>query len=340
MDEGKGEGEDQSERNGGKKNEWGEKYSRQIILPEIGLEGQRRINEAKVAIVGLGALGSVAAELLVRAGVGNLILIDRDVIEDSNLPRQALYVEEDVGKSKVMAAKKRLQEINSRVKLEEYAIHLNYRNINLLQQVDLILDCTDNLKTRFLINEYCKKEKKKWIYAATIKTKGYVMSIFPSGPCVECFLSEKVGETCDTSGVVNTITFSIAGLQVTEALKIIVGKEVESRLYYYDIWQPEMKQLQIPKNKNCLACQGEFRYLRGDDQEPMIKFCSSGRYQILGKKVDLYVMRERWKMIGPVVDEGVALHFKNIILFADGRVLIKAKSEEEARGTYSKWVGN
>ncbi len=317
-----------------------ERYSRQSILPQIGVNGQKKIERARVGIVGVGALGTVAAELLVRAGVGELVLIDRDVIEESNLQRQSLYTEQDVGKSKAIVAREKLQLINSAVGIEACAVQLDYKNIELLKECSVVLDCTDNLKTRFLINDYCRKEKKKWVYGAAIKISGYVMSIFPGGPCLRCFLSEASLETCETVGVLNVLTYSIAALQVAEALKLIIGEVTEAKLYYYDVWTPALQTITVKRKSNCLTCKGEYTYLEREGRELILKFCSTGRYQIQGKKNDLAQMKRLWEKVGTVVDEGEVLHFKNITLFSDGRALIKAKTEEEARVMYSKWVGN
>lgn len=317
-----------------------ERYSRQTCLAEIGKEGQDKIEQSVVAVVGLGAVGTVAAELLTRAGIGKLILVDRDIVEESNLQRQTLYEEKDVGRSKVVAAKERLEKINSKVHLEIHAIHLNAENIDLLKGANLILDCSDNLQTRFLINDYCKKENKTWIYGAAIKTSGYVMPILPEGPCLRCFLQEASLETCETAGVLNTITNSIAALQVTLALQILLGKEVEPCLLHYTIWNQELKKIKVQKNKDCPTCNGKYDYLEQKEETRMVKFCSSGRYQIKGKKVDLQEMKNRWEKRGKVIDDAVLLTFRNIILFEDGRALIKADSEREALAAYSKWVGN
>jgi len=316
------------------------RYSRQILLQEIGREGQTILQNKKVAIVGVGALGTVAAELLARAGVGSLILIDRDIVEESNLQRQTLFAEKDLRKSKASAAEKRIKEINSEIKIETHIIHLNPQNIRLLQSADLVLDCTDNLQTRFLINDYCKKERKNWIYAAAIRTSGYVMPIFPEGSCLQCFLSESSQETCDTVGVLNTITISIASLQATLVLKILLGKGVESALYYYDIWNQHFKKLKIRKKENCLTCLGKYSYLEKKETTKYIRFCSTGKYQILGLKVNLQEIRDRWEKIGKVVEDGSSLQFQNIILFNDGRALVNAQSVEEARSIYSKLVGD
>ena len=316
------------------------RYSRQILLKEISKEGQEILENKKVAIVGVGALGTVAAELLARAGVGSLILIDRDVVEESNLQRQTLFDEKSVGKSKVTAAKERINSINSTIKLETLAIHLNPQNINILQTADLILECTDNLQTRFLINDYCKKEKKTWIYAAAIKTSGYVMPIFPDGACLQCFLSESSQETCDTVGVLNTITVSIASLQATLALKLLLGKEIESTLYHYNIWNQSFKKLNIKKKDNCLTCSGNYSHLERKETSKYIRFCSTGKYQVLGPKVDLREIKERWEKLGTVVGDNSSIQFQNITLFNDGRALINAQSVEEAEAIYSRLVGN
>lgn len=319
------------------------KYSRQTIIPEIGASGQKKLSRKTVAIVGIGALGTVAAELLVRAGIGNLILIDRDVVEISNLQRQFLFTEKYLHKSKAQTAKLKLEEINSDCKIKAYPVQLNAENIFLLKSANLLLDCTDNLKTRFLLNDFCRKEKIPWIYSAAIKTSGYVMPIFPGGPCLKCFLKEASLDTCETVGVLNTITASIAALQVNLALKILTdnnfNNKVNSKLYYYNIWAPSLKIIKVKKNKNCPACNGNYGHLT-NKQDRVIKFCSAGKYQIMGNKKDFTKIKKLWGMLDTVLDDGIALHFKNIMLFKDGRTLIKAKSEQEAQAIYSKYIGN
>lgn len=317
-----------------------EKYSRQLLLKEIGREGQAKLAQATVAIVGIGALGTVAAELLARVGVGKLVLIDRDIIEESNLQRQVLFIEEDVGRSKAIVAKERLQKINSLITLEAHPIHLNNKNIGLLNNTTIILDCTDNLQTRFLLNDYGHKHKIPWIYAAAIKTKGYVFPILPGGPCVRCFLGTESGETCDTVGVLNTITTAIASLQATLAIKMILGEEVKAELYSLDIWKLEFKSLRVKQNPHCPTCQCRYEYLEKEDSIKTIQFCSTGRYQIMGKPQNLAELQQRWERIDEVKRDNGLLQFKNIVLFEDGRALIKASSEQEALSAYSKWIGN
>ena len=177
--------------------------------------------------------------------------------------------------------------------------------------------------------------------AAAIATSGYVMPIFPNGTCLQCFLSESNLETCDTVGVLNTITVSIASLQATLALKLLLGKEVESILYHYDIWNQSFKKINIKANKNCPTCAGNFTYLEKKETSKYIRFCSTGKYQVLGnKELDLAEIQKRWEKIGKVIQDDASLQFQNITLFKDGRALINANSTEEAEALYSKLVGN
>lgn len=230
-----------------------EKYSRQTLLKEIG-ERQEHLQDSAIAIVGLGALGTNCSELLARAGVENLILIDEDVIEESNLQRQTLFMEGDVGKSKVEVAKEKLGKINSRTKITIHNTLLSKENANLLEKSDLILDCTDNLETRFMINKYCQEKNKVWIYSSAVKSSGYVMPIYPDGPCLRCFLREADLDSSCAVGVLNTIISSISSLAVTLAIKILTKQEAPKKLYHYNIWKPELKKLVVKKKEGCKVC--------------------------------------------------------------------------------------
>lgn len=317
-----------------------ERYSRQILLPEIAIEGQSKLCQKKIAIVGTGALGSIAAELLARAGVENLMIIDRDCVDESNLQRQTLFTENDIGKSKANLVQEKLQKINLYCKIKAEAVNLSAKNIDFLKGMDLIMDCTDNLETRFLINDFCRKEKIPWIYAAAIKTSGYVMPILPSGPCLSCFLAPASLETCDRVGVLNTITTSIAALQATIALKIFLDKPLKPTLIYYNIWNNTYKQIKIKKKQHCDTCSGKYLYLQESEKNIPIRFCSSGVFQIQGQPQELKIVKEQWQKIDTIIDDGETLRFQNITLFKDGRALIKANSEKEAIVDYAKYVGN
>ncbi len=315
-------------------------HARQKLI--FGEEGQWKIEQSKVAIVGMGALGTAAAELLLRAGVKRLVIIDRDVVEESNLQRQNLYAWEDIGKLKTAAAKGRLEEINPSCIVEAHAAHLSAENIKLLDNAGLVLDCTDNQQTRFVLNDYCRKNGKRWVYGAAIKMSGYVMPVLPEGPCLRCFMKETQLETCEQAGVLNTITIVVAALQVQLALELLMGKEILPRLYHIDMEQKEIQGLSVKKAQECNPCRGIFTYLGPKEETKIVQFCGSGRYQVPGngQKIDLAALKERLQKVTDVIDDGGTLQFDGVLLFEDGRALVKANSGEEALSKYGKWVGN
>lgn len=314
------------------------RYSKQILVKQIGAENQKKLESARVAIVGLGATGSSSAEMLARAGVGNLVLIDRDVVELTNLQRQSLFTEADIGKPKALAAKEALQRINSSISITAFPNDLDYDNVNLLES-DLILDCTDNLFTRFLINDYCKKNNKPWIYSAVVGTKGMTMNFLPSSKvCFSCIFSLVEGlETCETAGILNTVPTAVTALQVTEAFKILTAQKPRKKLLYIDLWKGSFEEIAVKADRKCRACKGSYEYLEGKKQE-IVKFCGSGTFQMKGK-FDYGELKRRLNMVGKVVDMGICFKFSAMIIFPD-RVLINAQNEEEAKILYSKVVGN
>ncbi|MBI2672424.1 HesA/MoeB/ThiF family protein, partial [Candidatus Woesearchaeota archaeon] len=301
------------------------KYIRQEMY--IGWENQEKLRNKTICIAGLGALGSAASNLLTRTGVKELILIDRDVVEESNLQRQSLFEEKDVGKSKALVLKKKLSRINKDVKIKAYFDDLDSENIELIKS-DLILDCTDNLDTRFLINEFCVKNKIPFVYGAAIGSSGYIFNIIPEKTCFNCIFKEVSGlDTCETFGVLNTITNLIASMQVNEAIKILLNKDYEKKLLYFNLDNNSMIKIDVEKNKDCLVCGKKiFDYLNGKKNKEMIKFCGSSNYLIKGnfdyEKVKKNVEKEKI----------------NITVFRN-KVLIKAKDEKEAKSLYSKFVG-
>ena len=218
------------------------RYIRQQIFEEIGKKGQEKLGKSSAAIVGLGALGSVSAQLLARAGIGRLVLVDRDIVELSNLQRQPLFDENDVGKPKALAAKEKLAKINSEAEVQFFIDDLNYENIGeiLGRNIGLILDCTDNLETRFLINDFSVKNKIPFIYSSAVGSKGYVFNVIPDKTaCLRCFLKEAAAlDTCETAGVLNTITGLIPSIQANEAIKILLKKgNPEKNLLFFDVWK-------------------------------------------------------------------------------------------------------
>lgn len=325
------------------------RYIRQEIFSEIGKKGQEKIRKSAVAVIGLGALGSNSAELLARAGIGKLILIDRDIVELSNLQRQSLFDESDVGKPKASQSKEKLKKINNEVGFNVFIEDLNFENIgkilNANNKIDLILDCTDNLETRFLINDFCIKSKIPFVYSSAVGSKGYVFNVIPGKTaCLRCFLKEaKNLDTCETAGVLNTITNLISSIQANEAIKILLNKDYEKNLLFFDIWKNEL--LKINVNKNCICCaKNNFEYLSGKKSSRIVKLCGDNVYQIKTKSIDkkqFTNLKNKLKKIGKLVDFGYCVSFDNkITIFADGRALVKAKGEKEAKSVYSRFVGN
>ena len=328
------------------------RYIRQEIFSEIGKKGQRKLRNSSAVIVGLGALGSVSAELLARAGIGKLYLIDRDIVELSNLQRQSLFDESDLGKPKALAAKEHLKKINSDVGIDFFIEDLNYENISKIfpqKKNDLILDCTDNLETRFLINDFSVKNKIPFIYSSAVGSKGYVFNIIPNknNPCLRCFLKEAASlDTCETAGVLNTITHAISAIQVDEAIKILTKKsKFEKNLLFFDIWKNELTKIKISKNKNCECCiKRSFEFLTGKKSSGIIKMCGNDIFQVKAKpigKKEFDELKNKLKKTGKLIDFGCCINFNNsLTIFEDGRALVKAKDEKKAKSLYSKFVGN
>ena len=341
------------------------RYIRQQIFREIGKKGQAKLRKSTIAIVGLGALGSVSSQLLARAGIGKLVLIDRDIVELSNLQRQSLFDEKDFGKPKAFAAKEHLSIINSDVKINFFIDDLNYENIetyfNKKNKIDLILDCTDNLETRFLINDFCIKNNVPFIYSSAVGSKGYVFNVLTgkNTPCLRCFLKEAVQlDTCETVGVLNAITNLISSIQANEAIKMLLGKKLnaselvrtrsqlpEKDLLFFDVWKNELSKIKVNKDKNCVCCaKNNFEYLNGKKASRIIKLCGESIYQIKTNAIDknqFNNLKNKLKKIGKVIDFDYCINFENkITIFQDGRALIKAKDEKEAKSLYSRFVGN
>lgn len=213
------------------------RYIRQIKLEEIGKQGQEKICAGSVIVVGVGALGTATSELLVRAGIGKICLIDGDSVSLVNLHRQLLFEEADDGKKKAFVAKEKLNKINSDVEIEIVEEFLDENNVDmLLTGYDLILDCTDNMRTRKIINDYCLRFDKIWIYAAASSTKGNVLVVDNPQKFNSIFKTGETFDNCKEIGVINTVTAIVSSLQVTEAIKIIVGKAYCKKLIRFNVW--------------------------------------------------------------------------------------------------------
>lgn len=334
-----------------------ERYSRQILFPPFGEAGQAALREATVAVVGCGALGSFHAAALARAGVGRLVLIDRDFVEWSNLQRQWLYEESDAEAAlpKAVAAARAAGRINSGVEAVAVVADLTPDNIEEhLSGAAVILDGTDNFQTRYLINDFSASVAIPWIYGGAVASYGIVMPVLPGRTaCFECVYPEAPSgaqPTCETAGVLNTVTSMVAAWQVSLAYKVLAGRagEIEAKITVFDVWHGTTRQMNMPtREPDCPACGTRTcRHLSGEERIP-ISLCGRNAVQIHDRRrpIDLDALAERLRPLGDVRSNGFALRFvlppHEITVFPDGRAIIKGTQDPGvARSLYSRYIGN
>ncbi|MCX8173975.1 MAG: ThiF family adenylyltransferase [Thermoplasmata archaeon] len=328
-----------------------ERYARHIILKEIGRNGQAKIGRAKAAVVGAGALGNACANLLARAGFGKIRVIDRDVVEITNLQRQILYTERDVGRAKAEVLATHLRKINREIEVEGITADFNSSNgEELLEEMDVVLDCTDNLVTRFLINDICVKHEIPWIYAGVLATSGMTYNVLPHGPCFRCVFPELPKTplpTCETAGILNTVPVLFGTIQVTEAIKIVLGREPRKTLAFIDLWNFEVQEIVVSQNPACQTCKHhDFEFLK-NKPEHVVKLCGSKSVYFhpgTKTKIDMGEIRKKVGKTGEVKRAGKILKInidgKEITLFPDGGAIIKGTdSLEIAKSVYAKYIG-
>jgi molybdopterin/thiamine biosynthesis adenylyltransferase len=339
-----------------------ERYSRQVLFPPVGEQGQAKLTQSRVAIVGMGALGTVLANHMVRAGVGFVRLIDRDFVEASNLQRQMLYDEADAGASqpKAVAAAKRLQQANSSVTLEPVVTDLNSANAEaLLTDVELILDGTDNFSVRFLINDVSLKHGIPWIYGGAVSSRGVSMTVVPGiTPCLRCLFGQAPAqgttETCDTAGVIGPIIHTVASHQATEAFKLLLGahEQLNRKMVHWDLWYNQHSAVDVSKARksDCPACvQQRFEYLEQDIADDTIQtLCGRNSVQIQPVQTKQFVLIEwadKWQPLGRVELNPflLKLHLTDaltMVLFPDGRLLVQGTDDPAmAKSLYSRYIG-
>jgi len=333
------------------------KYSRQMLFEAIGPEGQEHLVRSSAVLVGCGAIGAAAANLLVRAGLGRLRILDRDFVETSNLQRQTLFDESDASAElpKAVAAERKLRAINSEIQVEGIVADLSPRNASeLLSGFPLILDGTDNFETRFLVNDFAVQSGTPWIYAAAVASYGITMAILPGqSACLACLLESGEGlgleETCDTIGVLGPIVNLIASLEVAEALKLLSGRRsaLHERLLSCDVWSGRFQSVRPVRNPECPVCaHRNFPHLAGRAQ-PHITMCGRDSVQIHehSRSLDLKALQKRLAAAIPDVRyNDFLLRFPippyEITVFRDGRAIVKGtKDPSVARSLYAKYIG-
>lgn len=336
------------------------RYSRQTLFQPIGESGQRKLLNKRVVIVGMGALGTVIADHLVRAGIGHIRIIDRDIVEITNLQRQSLYDEDDVRDNlpKVIAAGKKLKKINSAIKIEPILVDLNLHNAEeLLSGFDVIVDGTDNFSTRYLMNDVAIKLGIPWVFGAVVSSRGMHAVIIPGKtPCYRCLFPEVqtgLGETCDTVGVLGPITAVIGSLEAVEVLKLLINAEHNPSLEQFDIWYHSSLQMDISqgRNPNCPACvhhQFEFLDFTSGKLISYAVLCGRETVQINPRNVTGFVLSDLAKKLensGEIVVNPFLLRFSpqehiTMTFFKDGRVLIHGVNDITlAKTYYSRYVG-
>ncbi len=336
-----------------------ERYSRQILFSDIGAEGQAKLLASRVLIVGCGALGAAQTEMLARAGVGKIRVVDRDFVEFSNLQRQTLYKEEDarLRLPKAIACKNRIVEINSEIELEAFVEDVNRTNVErLIEDCDLVLDGTDNFLVRYLVNEACVKNSVKWIYGAAVSSYGVTMTIIPrETPCLKCIFEEMPdagsSQTCDTAGVIMPIISFIAATQVSEALKILTGNfaKLHRGLLQFDVWQNDWRKIKLAAPRaDCSVCAlREFALLESSEADFVSTLCGRDAVQILPPKptqIDLPQLAKRLAKLGDIKENEYLLRFQvdgnELTIFRDARAIIRGTDDVTvARSLYAKYVG-
>jgi molybdopterin/thiamine biosynthesis adenylyltransferase len=334
-----------------------ERYSRQVLFPGIGVDGQERLAKVAVAIVGCGATGSAVASLLARSGVGTIRIIDRDYVEPSNLQRQALFDEADAAESlpKAIAAARKIAAFNSQIVVEPQVADLTPANIEaLLSGTQLILDGTDNFETRYLLNDYSVKAGVPWIYAAAVGSYGVTLNILPGETaCLACIFPDPprgATETCETAGILNSAVNLVASVEAAEALKLLVGARDQLRrsLLSFDVWSNERAEVGAATPRpGCRACgQHKFPYLAGEGR-PHITLCGRNSVQIheRHRPIDFGEISRRLTPHGAVRHNDFVLKFwrepYEMTLFPDGRAIIKGTTDTAvARSLYARYVGS
>lgn len=339
-----------------------DRYVRQMRFAPLGEAGQQRLRDSRVLIVGCGALGTVLANTLARAGVGHLRIVDRDFIETNNLQRQVLFDERDVAEElpKAIAAANKLRQINSQITIEPLVTDVDSANIGALcENVDLILDGTDNFETRFLINDAAVKFNLPWVYGGCLGAEGQSMTILPGDtPCLRCLIPEPPAAgttpTCDTAGIVSPIINVIASIESMEALKILSGRRdaINRTLTIIELWENRFRNMKLDalrESVDCACCRRrEFPWLEGSRGSHTAVLCGRNAVQISppsGTRLALADLAQSLSSLGQVTHNAFLLRLAvdkyRLTLFPDGRAIIGGTDDiAEAKSVYARYVGN
>ena len=339
-----------------------QRYVRQMTFAALGEAGQRRLSQSRVLVCGCGALGSVLANTLVRAGVGQVRIVDRDFLELNNLQRQVLYDEADVasGLPKAIAAHNKLQRINSQVEIEAVVADVDYRTLpGLLAGVDAIVDGTDNFETRFLLNDASLRYGIPWVYGGCIGAEGQTMTILPGETaCLRCMLRDSPPPgstpTCETAGILGPIVNVIASFQACEALKILSGhrQAISRTLNVFDLWDNRLRQINLDALReagDCPTCtRHDFPWLEGRQGSHTAVLCGRHAVQLTfaePRPLSLDDLERRLQGVGTVTRNPFLLRLEvdryRVTVFPDGRAIVGGTDDiAEAKTIYARYIGN
>jgi adenylyltransferase/sulfurtransferase len=334
-----------------------DRYRGSSLVDWVGETGRKKIRAATCTVVGCGALGSASSNLLVRCGFGTVKIVDRDFVEPSNLERQAIFTEEDAHqmKPKALAAADRLAEVNSEVAILAEVADLTPRNAeDIVGDANIVIDGSDNLETRYLINDVCVKKHIPWVHGACLAATGICFNVLPDGPCFRCVYRDAPGPgrvpTCETEGILPSIAQTIGALQVSEAIKIVCGSNNAARdLIHIDLTSPTLEKVRIERSAECPTCaEHNFEYLKRKKSEMGLTLCGRNAVQITPRpevKMDLLSLEKKLEKVGEVSYKGFLLCFQKgdheLVVFPDGRTMVKGtKNVSVARSLYSKYIGS
>jgi molybdopterin-synthase adenylyltransferase len=336
------------------------RYSRQALFAGIGQDGQKKLEKSRAVIVGLGALGAAASDILARAGVGYLRLIDRDILEMSNLQRQVLYSEQDFrdGLPKAKAAQRRLELVNSDIKIESFVSDVTASNVDeLIDDFDVIVDGTDNFETRLLINDIALKKGIPWVYCGVIGASIHSFPILPGEtPCFRCYIGEAPPpgsvETCDTAGVLGPAVLVAVGLACTDVMKILSGKrnDIIQGMQMLDLWAGRHRRFALRSDPKCPTCSGQYDYLEGRRSVPQVRLCGRNAVQVnppVRATLDLKQLSEKLAPLGVIDANRFLLRFRphewpegEMTVFPDGRAIVKGTDDFSwARSLCARFLG-
>lgn len=337
-----------------------DRYSRQARLPEVGAAGQARLSASTVVVVGCGALGCAVADLLGRAGVGRLILVDRDLVEWSNLHRQVLFSEAHAraGTPKALAAGERLRAVNSSIGVDSVVADVRSTNVESLvpPQASLVVDATDNFETRYLLNDLCVRRGLPLVYGGVLGVRGMQGTFAPGGPCLRCIFPEPPPpgsqQTCESAGVLGPAVAVVGAMQAAAALRVIIDGSAPKLLHDWDVWRGIGRSITMGEPlADCPTCAGRrFEYLEASHDEDAARVCGSDAVQVWPNpagRLDLRALADRLVPhasveVGPAMVRAEIRGLPGVTLtvFADSRAIVRgAGGVDAARSLYARFVG-